>query len=226
MRIWIYKLFYVINLIILCKYSSFRIYSSILNPKICKNFVLHERKCKTIRENQEQIQFRRVLSHEILSVGNILIDIFENDEVKKEPIRSQAASFIGKQFSDRILESAEKKIPYQLIVAVNSKQQFIGIIEVGNYMNSVLRISTTNLTFLSNVGVLPSYRRNGIATHLVQEAEEYARLMNQNSVYIAVKSKNLVALELYKNLNYCPPEDSNLFVTIPKGITIMQKSLR
>jgi ribosomal protein S18 acetylase RimI-like enzyme len=212
-------------LFFLLKYSSFPIHTF---RKFTRNNLLcaiEYEKDLEISSKKAKIQIRNVVPDELFSVGNIFIDIFESSNLRNGPHRPAAASMVGQQFYDRITESEVNKFPYKLIAAVNCPNDFIGIIEAGNYMGEVLGLSE-NLTFLSNLGVLPSYRRMGIATALVHAAEEYLRLVNCSSVYIAVENNNLVALRLYQSLNYISP-DSDDFAEIEQrnDVTILQKRM-
>ncbi len=55
---------------------------------------------------------------------------------------------------------------------------------------------------ISNVAVLPSHRRRGIARCLLEEAIEYVRVRGGRAVSLQVRDDNVGALELYRSLGF------------------------
>jgi ribosomal protein S18 acetylase RimI-like enzyme len=55
---------------------------------------------------------------------------------------------------------------------------------------------------ISNVAVLPSYRRRGISRCLMEEAIEFVRARNGRAVSLQVRDDNVAALELYRSLGF------------------------
>ena len=64
-----------------------------------------------------------------------------------------------------------------------------------------LKLSTNEL-YLSNISVFAEYRRNGIATMLIEKAEENAKAMKYKKMVLDVEPENKEAIRLYLKLGF------------------------
>ncbi len=82
--------------------------------------------------------------------------------------------------------------------------------------------------YFSDLTVDPSYRRQGIASALVEEGERLAKDMNCQEMYLGVASTNTVALNLYSNMGYeiiVPTGDILEFVKQQEGVRMLRRTL-
>ena len=59
--------------------------------------------------------------------------------------------------------------------------------------------SSNGLAWIATIGVLPDYRRRGIATQLLQACEER---LSTYTIRLSVREDNIPAITLYKKLGY------------------------
>ncbi len=69
-------------------------------------------------------------------------------------------------------------------------------------LTNVVRMGTTDQWLIGNVGVLPEYRRRGIARQLVELSVTYARERGAKSVVLDVIDGNVPAYNLYQKLGF------------------------
>ncbi len=72
---------------------------------------------------------------------------------------------------------------------------------------NVLRLGNTDRWLIGNVGVLPAYRRRGIARRLVEASVAYARERGAASVVLDVVAGNEPAYRLYESLGFVHYDD-------------------
>ncbi|KAG2452338.1 hypothetical protein HYH02_003362 [Chlamydomonas schloesseri] len=58
--------------------------------------------------------------------------------------------------------------------------------------------------YVSNMSVVPSHRRRGLARRLLQQCERVARLWGYESIWLHVKRSNTAAAALYASMGYTP----------------------
>jgi ribosomal protein S18 acetylase RimI-like enzyme len=82
--------------------------------------------------------------------------------------------------------------------------------------------------YISNVGVMNQYRRQGIARTLVQSAIDYAREQQAKMLCLNVRPNNAGAIKLYADLGFKPVETQGewLLDTIPPLATPVKINLR
>jgi ribosomal protein S18 acetylase RimI-like enzyme len=83
---------------------------------------------------------------------------------------------------------------------------------------NVLRLGHTDRWLIGNVGVLPDYRRRGIARQLVQACVDYARERGAASVVLDVVAGNEPACRLYESLAFTHYDDRYEFNRAPNGL--------
>ncbi|MGF1604073.1 MAG: GNAT family N-acetyltransferase [Thermosynechococcaceae cyanobacterium] len=78
--------------------------------------------------------------------------------------------------------------------------------------------------YISNLAVLPSYRRQGIAQNLLLTCEPVARSWSANDLYLNVLKTNAAAQSLYQKIDYSP-EESKLWPFGPSKRLLLRKRL-
>lgn len=71
-------------------------------------------------------------------------------------------------------------------------------------LSNVIRMGKTESWTIGNVGVVPEYRRRGIARRLVEDSIDYARQRGASMAVLGVVDGNLPALRLYEDLGFVP----------------------
>lgn len=82
--------------------------------------------------------------------------------------------------------------------------------------------------YLSDLVVNPDWRRRGVASALMAEAERLARDMGYDELYLGVRSTNEPALKMYSNMGYeeiVPGGDILAFLEMQKGVRMLRRSL-
>ncbi len=69
-------------------------------------------------------------------------------------------------------------------------------------LTNVIREGMTDQWMIGNVGVLPAYRRRGIARRLVQAAVDYARERGAKTINLDVVDGNVPAYNLYESMGF------------------------
>lgn len=97
------------------------------------------------------------------------------------PADFEAAAFVAAEES-----SAHSELVGYVLIATNAKDDLTG----------------ERQAYILDIAVKPSYRGRGIATRLLQRAEEYARGMGLRYIGLTVAPGNEPALKLYRKLGY------------------------
>lgn len=79
----------------------------------------------------------------------------------------------------------------------NNKETIIGFVDVDARPGT--NESDAPRPYLSDLAVLPAYRRKGIAQALIHECETEAKLWGKDELYLRVERKNDGALDMYRN---------------------------
>lgn len=82
--------------------------------------------------------------------------------------------------------------------------------------------------YFSDLAIDPNYRRQGIASALMKEAESRATNMGFEELYLGVRSTNELALNMYSNIGYesiIPQGEMVDFLAIQKGVSLLRRSL-
>ena len=88
----------------------------------------------------------------------------------------------------------------RLIVAMNSIEEMIGIATISIDLNML--DNSSSIWNISDVWVHPSYRRQGIATKLVDKCEKIAESRGANEIRLHVYASNQPAAMMYGRLGY------------------------
>jgi ribosomal protein S18 acetylase RimI-like enzyme len=106
----------------------------------------------------------------------------------------------------RILRKLWPLIRFGQIFSPFLRDTFLGFIweEAGRAVGTILvqRRGTTDKWLISNVGVLPEYRRRGLARQLLQAALELIRARGGKKAILDVIDGNLPAVRLYESLGF------------------------
>ncbi|GFR47395.1 hypothetical protein Agub_g9112 [Astrephomene gubernaculifera] len=80
--------------------------------------------------------------------------------------------------------------------------------------------------YVSNMSVLPSQRRRGLARRLLQQCERVARMWGHSSLWLHVKRQNDTAARLYRSMGYTPVHEGGLsLLPGPLSQVLMRKDL-
>ncbi|KAL9190453.1 hypothetical protein ACHAXT_007664 [Thalassiosira profunda] len=82
--------------------------------------------------------------------------------------------------------------------------------------------------YFSDLSVRPDHRRRGIASALMSAAEERARRMGFEELYLGVRSTNEEALQMYSRMGYeliVPYGDMLAFLEVQKDVRMLRRSL-
>lgn len=94
-----------------------------------------------------------------------------------------------------------KQTPLWWVIPSKSsrQQEAVGCIWLGKAIDQVTGLRTTHIFLLY---VLPQYRRQGIATALMKQAQSWAIEQGDRQISLMVYSSNQQALKLYQSLGY------------------------
>jgi len=97
------------------------------------------------------------------------------------------------------LKQPKKSDPLSRTIGGNNNRNdiIIGFVDVDARPGT--KESDAPRPYLSDLAVLPSYRRKGVAQALIHECETEAKLWGKDELYLRVESKNDGALDMYKN---------------------------
>ncbi len=84
------------------------------------------------------------------------------------------------------------------------------------------RESATKMGWITNLAVLPAYRRHGIARALLEECEQ--AFIDMNSIRLSVRASNVAAIHLYKNANYHLIDRWNRYYSGGEDALVFEKS--
>ena len=82
--------------------------------------------------------------------------------------------------------------------------------------------------YFSDLAVDPNYRRQGVASALMVEAERRAKQMGYEELYLGVRSTNELALRMYEKIGYegmVPFGDMLAFLEIQKDVKMLRRTL-
>ncbi|KAG2497103.1 hypothetical protein HYH03_004694 [Edaphochlamys debaryana] len=80
--------------------------------------------------------------------------------------------------------------------------------------------------YVSNMAVVPDFRRRGLARQLLRACERQARLWGHSSLWLHVNKTNLAAIALYSSMGFRPVEEGGLrLLPGPLGQLLMAKDL-
>ena len=82
--------------------------------------------------------------------------------------------------------------------------------------------------YFSDLSIHSHYRRRGVASSLMKEAERRASCMGFDELYLGVRSTNDVALQMYSRYGYefiVPQGDMVAFLNVQKGVRMLRRSL-
>jgi ribosomal protein S18 acetylase RimI-like enzyme len=157
-----------------------------------------------------KVYYRLAAFNDLKPFSKILVNTFEGEDTQNSTaLRVVKATGVMLDLESRFLQMKKLNQSYGLFLATikssndcSNQPSIIGGIEVGNWTSQFLELDE-QLPFLSNLAVLPNYRRKGIATNLVAVGETYAKTcFEQRWLYAAVDKQNQIALHFYQKLNY------------------------
>jgi len=90
----------------------------------------------------------------------------------------------------------------QILSALTNENYFVYKAEVGGEVVGFIMLQKTDELNVDSVAVNKEYRNLGIATRLINKAEELAKLSNIHTLSLEVSHKNITAYLLYKKLGF------------------------
>jgi ribosomal protein S18 acetylase RimI-like enzyme len=167
---------------------------------------------ETLILKSSKVDYRLAEFTDLKPFSKILVNTFEGEETQNSTaLRVVKATGVMLDLQSRFIQMKKHNQSYGLFLAtINSSKEsynqpsIIGGIEVGNWTSQFLELDE-QIPFLSNLAVLPNYRRKGIATNLVALGETYATTRcGHKWLYAAVDKRNQMAVQFYQKLDYFP----------------------
>lgn len=84
------------------------------------------------------------------------------------------------------------------------------------------RKAATRMGWVTNLAVLPGYRRRGIASALLEECEE--AFIDMKSIRLSVRASNQAAIHLYQNAHYRLVDRWNRYYAGGEDALVFEKS--
>ena len=106
---------------------------------------------------------------------------------KLSPWRTKEKMIVMGEIMDRVV------IPQKRFFYVEHKQKIIGV---------MLAIIDNEFMGILNLAIDQKFKRNGVATQLVQEAANWAISQNVKSIYLQVEKTNTLAIKFYRKLDF------------------------
>jgi GNAT superfamily N-acetyltransferase len=100
-----------------------------------------------------------------------------------------------------------------LVAADQNSKQAIATIELHFRKIGSFWSTSVKSAYLSSLAVDPNFRRNGIASLLIENAEIIAKEKGYVEMYLHVIKENKPARQLYQKLNYCLSKSESNFAT-------------
>jgi ribosomal protein S18 acetylase RimI-like enzyme len=104
------------------------------------------------------------------------------------------------------LNRLQQNFPYNdekhsmFVASCRSSQKIVAFVDIDARPGK--RLQDPPRPYLSDLSVDPDWRRNGIASHLIEECERLAVRMGKNELYIRVERNNTPAIYMYQGLGY------------------------
>lgn len=75
---------------------------------------------------------------------------------------------------------------------------------------------TADAGYITNVAVLPDFRKRGAARALLEKLREYAKMLNLREISLEVRRSNFAAISLYEKCGYVPLGERKNFYRDPR----------
>lgn len=158
----------------------------------------------TKKGNKDSLPFyiRNAVYSELGEVANILIESFYNPSPLVRPylylseLSRLQGNFPYGNNEHSFFIACLRKDQLSNYNTNDRKETIIGFVDVDARPGT--KESDAPRPYLSDLAVLPGYRRKGVAQALIQECETEIKLWKKNELFLRVERKNNGALEMYK----------------------------
>jgi ribosomal protein S18 acetylase RimI-like enzyme len=126
------------------------------------------------------------------------------------------------------LNRLQQNFPYDdekhamLVASCRSTQTIIAFVDLD--ARPAKRLQDPPRPYLSDLSVDPDWRRNGIASQLIEECERLAHKMGKHDLYIRVERNNTPAIYMYQGLGY--EEQPHDYFGVVDTTILLNKKLR
>jgi ribosomal protein S18 acetylase RimI-like enzyme len=131
------------------------------------------------------------------------------------------------------LNRLQQNFPYDdvrhsmLVASCRSTHEIMAFVDID--ARPAKRLQDPPRPYLSDLSVDPDWRRNGIASKLIQECEHLAIKMGKNELFIRVERNNTPALHMYEGLGYqAQPHDYfgvvDTTILLNKKLTVLNRN--
>ena len=122
-------------------------------------------------------------------------DISQNLQVDAK-LKSKISSSLSVEDLLEIESMVDVFLPTEIVDIFNSKQKENKIVA---YIGMYISFDEANIT---NVAVLPSYRKKGIGEQLVANAKIFAKEAGTETIFLEVRISNTPAISLYQKMDF------------------------
>lgn len=144
------------------------------------------------------------LPADLIPIGELLVDTFEYPENPEWSVQTDEQEQIVEAIKN--LARIWPLIRFAQVFSASLRDLLRGCVweEDGNIVSTTIvqRRGTTNIWIVGTVGVLPAYRRRGIARKLVERGIEIIRERGGRKAWLDVIDGNLPAHKLYESLGF------------------------
>ncbi len=174
----------------------------------CSSFLFCATKTDYPNSSSSSFYIRNALYSDLGQVANILIESFYNPSivVRQYLYLSELSRLQGNfPYSAKdhsFFIACEKQHQSSSLPASSrsGKEKIIGFVDVDARPGK--KESDAPRPYLSDLAVLPSFRRRGVAQRLINECEKEVKLWGNDELYLRVERKNDGALKMYSRLGY------------------------
>ena len=174
------------------------------------------------------VRFRRARYDELGRLADLMTDCF-HPRLRRNPLLRPLRYLLE-------LDRLQGNFPYDdldlhfYLVACSGEDddEIVGFCDVDGRVGEAAKKVRRPQPYLSDLAVDPAYRRRGIASALVAEAERRAARMGFGELYLGVKASNAPALRMYAERGYEaiePTGDMVAFVEIQKDLRMFRRWL-
>jgi ribosomal protein S18 acetylase RimI-like enzyme len=126
-------------------------------------------------------------------------DINEYSRLKKQSLKDYS-KIIGKKIpylNKEVRKEFDVSLKKGIILLIKNNQTTVGYI-IGNFMINAYH----KIAYIDDLFILKEHRNKGLATRLIREFIKTAKKEKIKKAKLGVNSKNLNAINLYKNLGF------------------------
>ncbi|MEK6973759.1 MAG: GNAT family N-acetyltransferase [Nanoarchaeota archaeon] len=113
----------------------------------------------------------------------------------------------SKIIAEKLVYPKDFYLRKEFLGILNSKKDFLFFVEnnkklVGYLQGNLIRTIYSSYGYISDIFVLKTFRRKGIATILIKRFIKTIKNMGYKKMYLKINVRNKRALKLYKNLGF------------------------